>query len=437
MAANLTAETNPRSWKTVIAVILVALTCRAAAVWQLYPSLSEDVDGYRRLAQGLVEGRGLTDSKTGLPTAYRPPFYPFVLAAIFFCHGSNFAIGVVQALIGCATVGLTIDLGARLRMPRGGIFAGLLVAVDPILLFQTAQVMTETTATFLAVCSLWLCATKPTWWSSLILGLVFGAACLCRPTFWVFGLLGGISWLIDRVRVLIAKGWHDDSETRLAVLTFAGILLLVGPWVHRNHKWLRQPVFTTTHGGYTLLMAHNPSYAEAARTKPWETIWKDADFVQWGAEIELEMAGLRPPLDRQHLSPRVELARDDWMNRKGWSHVYQDKKSTLVIGFSLLSRMWSITPAPVNNDRSDKIRLGIGIFYLTVTVLFLVGVVRVVRARHPDWWLPLALIIAFTGVHTFYWADMRMRAPLIPAIALLAAAALFRVEPKIVENEGA
>jgi len=40
-----------------------------------------------------------------------------------------------------------------------------------------------------------------------------------------------------------------------------------------------------------------------------------------------------------------------------------------------------------------------------------------------------SLILSLTAVHAFYWSDMRMRAPLVPAIALLAASG---VEPWIV-----
>jgi hypothetical protein len=37
--------------------------------------------------------------------------------------------------------------------------------------------------------------------------------------------------------------------------------------------------------------------------------------------------------------------------------------------------------------------------------------------------IAVALLISFTLVHAFYWADMRMRAPLVPVLALLAARA--------------
>ena len=51
-------------------------------------------------------------------------------------------------------------------------------------------------------------------------------------------------------------------------------------------------------------------------------------------------------------------------------------------------------------------------------------------------WRPvLVLIVSFTAVHSIYWADMRMRAPLVPAIALLAAAGLsFNRDPKEIDE---
>jgi hypothetical protein len=38
--------------------------------------------------------------------------------------------------------------------------------------------------------------------------------------------------------------------------------------------------------------------------------------------------------------------------------------------------------------------------------------------------LPLCVILNFTLVHLVYWSNMRMRAPLVPLIALLAALGL-------------
>jgi hypothetical protein len=35
------------------------------------------------------------------------------------------------------------------------------------------------------------------------------------------------------------------------------------------------------------------------------------------------------------------------------------------------------------------------------------------------------LCVAFTGVHAFYWSNLRMRAPLMPFVAVVAAATLW------------
>ena len=44
----------------------------------------------------------------------------------------------------------------------------------------------------------------------------------------------------------------------------------------------------------------------------------------------------------------------------------------------------------------------------------------------PSSWLwGLLLVACLTAVHTFYWTDMRMRAPLMPVVALAAAGGLF------------
>jgi hypothetical protein len=66
------------------------------------------------------------------------------------------------------------------------------------------------------------------------------------------------------------------------------------------------------------------------------------------------------------------------------------------------------------------VRLAIGTFY---SALFLAVLIGIARHRRSDWyaWRPvLVLIVSFTAVHALYWADMRMRTPLVPALALLA-----------------
>jgi len=58
-------------------------------------------------------------------------------------------------------------------------------------------------------------------------------------------------------------------------------------------------------------------------------------------------------------------------------------------------------------------------------VAMFVGCFRLRRCLFTSSWLPvLALFVTLSAVHAIYWSNIRMRAPAIPAIALLAACAI-------------
>jgi hypothetical protein len=103
---------------------------------------------------------------------------------------------------------------------------------------------------------------------------------------------------------------------------------------------------------------------------------------------------------------------------------------TLRSSVTLLARLWNVVPL---GDQASSVPSGvvwgIGIYYGIVFLLLLAGLIATIG----DWptWAPLSLlIVSVTAVHTLYWADMRMRAPLVPAIALLAVAGMSRITVK-------
>jgi predicted outer membrane lipoprotein len=88
-----------------------------------------------------------------------------------------------------------------------------------------------------------------------------------------------------------------------------------------------------------------------------------------------------------------------------------------------LSRLWGVLPQQVAGARrSDVLRYAAAAWYLAEFALVAAGlaVLRTRVLRSPWLWGTL-LAAAFTAVHAVYWTDMRMRAPLVPFIALLAA----------------
>jgi hypothetical protein len=340
------------------------------------------------------------------------------------------AIGIAQLLLGMATVVFTVLCGRRLRLGHASFVAGLAVAVDPLLLHQTTLVMTETLAAFLAVLMVWLCLSQPSPLRNLTLGLVFGLSCLCRPTFWAYGALAGIVWCLDQVRNRGAERDRRRANLRATLVLLAGLFLAVAPWAIRNALVMGRPVITTTHGGYTLLLAHNPAYTRAVVEQPWGAVWEGAAFEEWSAALEAELAREDPPLDVGHLTPSVELARDAWMNRRARDYILNQP---LVAGRSvltLLGRFWSVIPlATKNAPISPAIRLLVATWYTAIMIALVCGAWRLVQRDWRPWVSLFTLIAGFTLVHSLYWADMRMRTPLVPVISLIASVCLANRAP--------
>ena len=406
-------------------LLLAALFLRVGVLWKFGESLAEDRDNYRAIAERVVAGEGFVDPQSHSATAYRPPLYPLLVAAILFFGGGELAIGAVQVALGVATVALTVLCGRRLGLGGASLIAGLLVAVDPLLLYQTALVMTETLAAFLAALLLWLWLGEPGPRRNFALGAAFGLCCLCRPTFWAVGFLALAIWGIGIFRTARSAGSLQAAPWRKALGVAVGIVLVIAPWSIRNACVFGRPIVMTTHGGYTLLLAHNPEYTRAVVERPWGAVWEGEPMEAWGASLEEAMARESPPIDIAHLSPAVELARDEWMNRQARDYLRREPVVALRSGLTLLGRFWNVAPlATADRPLSMPLRLAIGVYYAAVLVLATIGSIRMMRDDATRWWPLVALIAGFTAVHAVYWADMRMRSPLVPAIALLAVAGL-------------
>jgi 4-amino-4-deoxy-L-arabinose transferase-like glycosyltransferase len=272
------------------ALALLTIAVRGLAVWVLADGLGHDTDGYRAVAQSLLDhGDFLRD---GRPTAWRPPLYPILLAKLLWIaehlpiadvdRTFVFLVGVTQVICGALTVLLVARLGWRWGLGRWSLLAASLVACDPLLAHQSAQLMTETLATLLAVVA-WSTfdaflevsrgarrsglnspSPRPRL-QAIALGLALGLATLCRPTFlpWAAALLLWLVWSCAR----------EGKLARVGIVTTAFALTLA-PWAARNWVEIGRPIVTTTHGGYTLLLANNERFYDWTRDGAWGTVWR-------------------------------------------------------------------------------------------------------------------------------------------------------------------
>jgi hypothetical protein len=206
------------------------------------------------------------------------------------------------------------------------------------------------------------------------------------------------------------------------------VVCTVSPWAIRNAISMGSPILTTTHGGYTLLLGHNPLYTRDVVDKPWGAVWDvDADsrWVEW---LDAGMRTADPPLvSTQEPTPAVEMARDRWMHRRAWEYMRAEPLTALRSSLTLAGRFWNIVPLQTTNRTlPESLRWLIGAFYAVSFLGVLAGLVRLDRHAWSRWWPLVLLIVSFSAVHTLYWSDMRMRAPLVPVLALLATRGIVR-----------
>ncbi len=407
--------------KRVLATFLLLSLLARGGMLLAPQALRADPDHYRAVAENLVS-RG-TFAKEELPTAYRPPLYPVVLTACVACGAwSRTATAVLHLGLGLGTVWLTYWLGRRWGLGRFAFLAGALVACDPILLAQSALVMTETLAAFLAAASLaaltWF-SERPSVGRAAAAGGCIALAALCRPTFLPFLGVAAIAvpWL--------AATW--PQTLRLCAAFVAAAAVVLAPWAIRNQLQLGRPIIATTHGGYNLLLGNNPHFYEYLRSGEWGTPWwSDQLDKEWFAEIP-------------HATPADEIVADRMAYARAKENIRREPGMFLYSCLVRAGRLWSLLPhqrSPEEGTLTRWARYAVGAWYLLVLSLALAGLLHLGRlilrqrgpgggnsirgARRTSWTWGILLAACFTAVHTLYWTDLRMRGPLMPAVALAA-----------------
>jgi hypothetical protein len=313
--------------------------------------------------------------------------------------------------------------------------------------------MTETAATFLAVAAVYgldCTARRPSPLGAALAGATLALAALCRPGLLVFALFAaiGLTWMAD--------SW--SQRLRQGAALAAGMLIVLCPWAARNQSVFSRPLLATTHGGYTLLLGNNPFFYDYLRKGQWGLAWNAAQFhTWWQRELEAEKTGQvrfwkdRQPMARDcsseadantldaqkrtcpvFLGPSAELRADGLAYRWALRSV-GDMPG--MFGYSCVvrvGRLWSPLPHRLSADESPlrcAARYAVGAWYTVVLALAAVGVwsilagagsANVSAANRSVWVWGLLMAVSLTVVHIVYWSNLRMRAPLVPVISLLA-----------------
>jgi 4-amino-4-deoxy-L-arabinose transferase-like glycosyltransferase len=381
-------------------ILLLALFLRAAVIVRS-PGRFDDPDNYLPMARALWAGEGF--ALRGRPTAYRPPLYPLLLAPLAAAGDAwlPWGIAALHLALGAGAVGLTAVAAERLGLSRTrAMIAASIVACDPVLVVQSRSVMTETPTAFLVAATLAGLA-RGGLRGAVLGGLGLGLASLCRPS-----MLAGAG-----LTVLAGIAAHPgDPRQRLgrsaAIALTVGLVLL--PWMLRNRALFGEPVWTTTHGGYTLALANNPVYYRDVLHGEPGRIWTGHEQWLWWDSINTETKGMSEPQANRYLTAKV------------WRLARRNPGDFARATLARLGHFWSIAPAA--SVYPAPIRWATTAWTLPLWIVLGLGLLQRSLWRWPQIVAPM-LVLGLTLVHALYWTDLRMRAPIVPAIALIAAGA--------------
>jgi hypothetical protein len=435
-----------RKWLAAALLIVAAALCRVAALAAWSGNLTQDRDDYLVVARQYVE-HGFWGRFDSIPASFRPPLYPLVVAAILKAGGGSATLGILQVALGTATVAITLLVGHSLSLGALSLVAAALVAFDPLLIQYTTFPMTETLFTFLLILLMaaslplvnWVIAETPLgapedlslempgraklpWKSACGTGVLIGASALCRPTIWpAVGLaMAWVAWRIWRTRRRGVRKFSAFVSTTAVCAASAAVV--VAPWMLRNWLLLGGPVLTTTHGGYTLLLGNNTAFFHRVAGRPVAQEWTDA---QPDSYQKTWYRNLTEQMDRELGAGAPEIVQDRWMYAQAWSAIANEPRLFLRACLLRLVLFWNVVPlSPSRSSLPSMALWGIGTWYALQLILFVVGSAALVRRRDARWIAFGAGILNFTLVHLFYWSNMRMRAPVVPLLALIAAVGL-------------
>ncbi|PJE64570.1 MAG: hypothetical protein COU90_01890 [Candidatus Ryanbacteria bacterium CG10_big_fil_rev_8_21_14_0_10_43_42] len=194
-----------------------------------YPVIGSDSGGYIATARHMLAEGEFASPGAGEPQSYQVPIYPLFLAGVMALSGGTTIIILLQILIAGLSSVLVYKLGSIISHTVG-IGSALLFMVDPISVFFSTTILTETIFIFFLLLAIYIHMRffGSLWKGVLLAGIVLGVATLTRPSAIVLPPIFVLTFLLTHTLPTIKQ-----KLIPMVVFSF-GFFLVVFPWLLRN-----------------------------------------------------------------------------------------------------------------------------------------------------------------------------------------------------------
>ena len=352
-----------------------------------------------RIAAALASGQGFSNPfgpPTG-PTAWEPPFYPYLTAGVFHIFGtysraSAFAVLTLNSLVSALTCVPIYRIARRMFSEPVAIGSAWAWALLPNVIFWCTRAVWETSLSALLFATLI--------WLALILEERDGL----QP--WLeFGLLWGIAALNSPslLSFLPAAGfwvWYRRARNRkrsLAGVALASVVFVacITPWLVRNYHTFGKFIFIRDNFGAELRLGNGPG--------------ADGTWMEY----------LHPTQDayamRQYQT-MGELAYVAMRKQQAVDYIKADNARFAGLCVKRFIYYWA---GPAKNLQSAGLGMVKNSLFLAWSVLTFWGLARALRQRKPGAWLLFWLILLYPAVYYVVFPAPRYRHPIEPVMAIL------------------
>jgi hypothetical protein len=390
--------------RAIFYILPLCLLVRVILVLTIDPFGADTSDGsdYHSSAVSLINGTGYP-AHGSLPFV-RPPLYPLLLSVVysFFNHETFLTAKLVNAVLDTAACFVFYYLILLVwNNRRTAILATVVYVFNPLYLFFSMRVRVEALFILLVVTGIYFLIREykkdfPALLSVVLIGSVFGLACLCRSNIASFAALIPLWFIYCNL-----KKWRKGVLLSLGFIL--GCVLIIAPWSIRNYYSYGEIIVITDGFGFNFWISNtdlklddlnagnNREYLEADAR-----LWKET------AKVENEVQG------------KSYKERDNHYFNLGMHYIQNNFAAWLWLNVRKFAEFWS--PAARFDMQGWKAALTLPFGLLTLFGLF-IYLNSFFTQRFDRNILLLYGILFFvatvTGVLT--WSSVRYRVPLIDA----------------------
>jgi len=385
--------------------LLVALTLRILVVLLLDFHLWIDYQTYDELGLWWADSGAYTIN--GIPTAYRPPGYPFFLSRLYLVFGHHPLLGVAANIFfSLCIILLSYLIVKNIWNEQIARWTAILLTFFPSQILFCNLLATEPMFTMILLASIYLVkisfnGNKYRLYYILIGGILLGLAALTRPLVLIYPIFVVI--------YLYLKSRHVLVTAKNAAIFIFGFLIIITPWMIRN-KIYKDSLTISTNSGINLLIGNQPGSG-----------------MGWNQPVTDEFAIGDPTQER-------------YIDSVGWArgleYIKSDPVAFVKRGILKIMYFYAVDMEGLgyelvkaaNEGRFDIYVLGAIVtesYYIMIFLFALLGLffvyTRDKSIRSPGGFLFWVTILFWTMVHFLFFADGRFHFPIIPMLSAFAA----------------